>query len=257
MHKSMSSSIIRTAFPNYYQRTKENLRFMHENTIEGTSELPKRSFVNMNSTHSNSFNYVLPDPEEYDLTKNLSKRRNHSSLSLQPKKNRLKNSFQPDEFTPKKLLNLKPHPKAHLVKQNFIKLKGYNEYSRFSPNKSFHRKQEDTKKFRKYLLHNILQPNYKRDFERVENREATKLIEKKYQFLPETKPIVSSFQNNSSFNQSGSVFKMRGQNQRNYPRFEPKIETVNDPLKNRIYKQRIISPFKSGQLFLMLKIYLF
>lgn len=246
MHRSMSSSVIKQAFPNYYQRTKENYRIFQQSAKEAPSELPKRSFLAMNSsfTPSNSFNYVLPDPEAYDLTKRRDKKREHSSMSLQPKRNQLKSSLSANRFTPKKLISLKPHPKAALVKENFIRLRGYNEYSQFSPKRSFFREKEGKKKLTRYLLHNVLQPDYQRDQERVKKREATKLIEKKYQFLPGSKPVVAGLQNNASLQQNTSIFNVTSTAQPNHSRIERADDGPKDLFKNTIYKQRIISPIK-------------
>lgn len=184
MNRSLSSAIIQKAFPNYYQRTQEFSKYYEENKDKEINELPKRSFLNMksNCTPSNSINYYLPDPETYNLINRQKKKKVFKSLSLEPRKKNMQNTL-----TSKKLKSLNPHSNADLVKQNFINFRGYNEYSQFSPKKSFYKQKENSKKFTKYLIHDLLHPNYKKDFERVKKREATKLIEKKYQFLPENK----------------------------------------------------------------------
>jgi hypothetical protein len=185
--RSLSSSIIKNAFPNYYKKAKENSRFYEENTKGYLSTNPNKNAYMNSSVCSTSFNYVLPDPESYDLSNYQSIKRKKSSSSLEPQKSNFRNSLYKNQYSPIKSIDLRPNPKTELIKNNYIKLKGYNSYSQYSPNKSFHKNKENSKRFTKYLVHDMLQPTYKQDFEREQTREATKLIEKKYQYSNENK----------------------------------------------------------------------
>ena len=179
--------MIKNAFPNYYKKAKENSRYYEEN-LKRNHHNNQASFNLKGSNHSSSFNYILPDPESYNLSNYKSIKRKKSSSSLDLQKLNFKNTLPKNQTEPIKLVDLRPNPKMEYIKQNYIKANGYNQYSQFSPNKSFYRNKEDSKRFTNYLVHNSLKPTYKQDFAREQQREATKLIEKKYQFIKQESP---------------------------------------------------------------------
>ena len=130
---------------------------------------------------SKSFNYDLPNPEDYDLNK---KRNKFVSSSMDLKRSNFKNTLLPQKKY-NQSIDSKRHPKSNLIKENIIKIKGYNHYSQYSQNKSFFGNKTTSDKFTKYLINDVLKPTYQQDFDRVKSRQATKLIEKKYQYSNE------------------------------------------------------------------------
>ena len=90
-------------------------------------------------------------------------------------------------------LEIKANHRSDFIKQNIMKINGYSRYSMYSPNRSFIRKNKDSRSFTKYLINDLLKPRYN-NFEKKSHKEATKLIEKKYEFQDPERFEVNKYQ---------------------------------------------------------------
>ena len=193
MTRSLSSSIIKTAFPNYYKRTKENSRYYEESMKETYTEKPRQNLNQSTHSSSNTFNYVLPDPDNYDLVKNFHTKKRVNSFSLEPQRSNFGKKNRKKENNNDIDLEIKANHRSDFIKQNIKKINGYSRYSMYSPNRSFIRKNKDSRSFTKYLINDLLKPRYN-NFEKKSHKEATKLIEKKYEFQDPERFEVNKYQ---------------------------------------------------------------